>query len=333
MRKILKMLLATCLCLPLFLGCTPVKKTVLYSIYPVGWLVNMIGGNTTNVESIQEDGSIVVQRATLKSNYREILQKGKVFFHIGNLEPYLSVMGKTMIESGIDEEDLSTMNAIYNFNRYSAVITNGERTYVETQYYDGEVFDSIDILTKELSFWNDPISMLSMAKNIRDWFKKAYPESAELYDENYIKLEKELIDIDSKYQAFGTSLAQKNQEISFVTMTASYGGWQKTYGFQVYPLILSRYGVLPTEEQLIEIEKRIQKDNVKYIVHETNMNQEMEDLFTRVQNDLGLIRIDLSNLSALSDTQKDEGKDYLSIMYENLAVIQTILANSIPVVK
>ena len=28
-------------------------------------------------------------------------------------------------------------------------------------------------------------------------------------------------------------------------MTASFGNWQKTYGFQVYPVILAKYGALP----------------------------------------------------------------------------------------
>ena len=37
--------------------------------------------------------------------------------------------------------------------------------------------------------------------------------------------------------------SMKNQKsIRFVSMTASFGNWQKTYGFQVYPIILSKYG-------------------------------------------------------------------------------------------
>ena len=107
-------------------------------------------------------------------------------------------------------------------------------------------------------------------------------------------------------------------------MTASFGNWQKTYGFQVYPMILSKYGTLPSEAQLAIIEQRIKDDNVHYIVYEENMTQDMIDLFNRVQDDLGLTRVELSNLSSLTGGEIEAGKDYLSIMYENLAVLETM---------
>ncbi|NLH63829.1 MAG: zinc ABC transporter solute-binding protein [Erysipelotrichaceae bacterium] len=334
MRKVGKMLLAACLCLPLFTACSPAKRTIAYSIYPIGWLLNVISGNTLSTVTVQsEEQPAVVQSAVLKSNYRDLLKSSKAFFHIGGLEPYLSVMGKTISDSGTDEEDLSSMNAVYNFNRYSAVIADGEKKYIESAYYEGKVFDNIDMMSKDLCFWNDPISMLSMAKNIRDWLQKTYPANADVYQNNYLKLQTELIDLDSKYQEYGAALSQKKQMISFVTVTASYGSWQKTYGFHVYPLVLSKYGVLPNEQQLAAIEARIKKDGVKYIVYESNLNEEMSALFYRVANDLGLSRVDLSNLSALSISQTESGKDYLSIMYENLAGLQTMKASAIPVSK
>ena len=63
------------------------------------------------------------------------------------------------------------------------------------------------------------------------------------------------------------------------------------------------------------------------------MSEDMIELFYKVETDLGLTRLDLSNLSALSLSQQQDGKDYLSIMYENLAQLQTIPASSITVTK
>jgi ABC-type Zn uptake system ZnuABC Zn-binding protein ZnuA len=105
-------------------------------------------------------------------------------------------------------------------------------------------------------------------------------------------------------------------------MTASFGNWQKTYGFQVYPVILSKYGVLPNAKQLELIEERIRTDGVKYIVYEPNMTDDMVTLFNRIEDDLGLRRVELSNLSSL--TGSESGKDYLSIMYENLNALETM---------
>lgn len=334
MRKVTKCLLAAALCLPLLHGCTAARKTVAYTVYPIGWLINVLSGNTIPTVSIQDETTpVVIQAAEMKSNYRDILKSAKAFFHIGSLEPYLSVTGQTIIDSGVDEQDLSALNAVYDFARYQEVISNGESKFIESAYYDGFVFENVDTTSKDLCLWNDPISMLSMGGNIRDWLKKNYPENADVYDTNYAKLKTELIDLDAKYQQYAKTLLDDTKTISFVSMTASFGNWQKTYGFQVYPLVLSKYGVLPDAEQLKLIEERIKKDNVHYIIYESNMNDEMKALFETVQRDLNLTRVDLSNLSALTLDQQSDGKDYLSIMYENLAQLETMDPTTIPTIQ
>lgn len=333
MRKVAKALLACAMCLPLLHGCTASRKTVAYTVYPVGWLLNTISGNTIPTVSIQNETPVVVEGTSLKSNYRDLLKSAKAFFHIGGLEPYITVMGKTVEESGVDEQDLSSLNAIYDFARYREVISKGEITFIESAYYDGTVFKSIDTNTKDLYFWNDPISMMSMGRNICDWLKENYPDKADDFDENYQRLETELIDLDAKYQAYAETLVQDKETISFVSVTPSFGTWQKTYGFQIYPLVLSRFGEIPTEAQITLIETRIRTDGVKYIFHETNLTPDMEILYARVQKDLDLTPVEVSNLSALSASQQTDGKDYLSIMYENLAQLESIQPSAIPSAK
>lgn len=331
MRKVTKILLCAALCLPLLHGCTPARKKAAYTIYPIGWLINVLSGNTMPTVSVQDDSDpVVVQKTQLKDNYAEILKSSKVFFHIGSLEPYITVMDKTIAESGVNEKDLSSLNVVYDFARYREVISDNEIKFLESPYYDGYLFENVDVLSKDLCLWNDPSAMLGMAQNILDWLEETDPANAETYQKNYKNLNTDLINLDAKYQSFASSLAKNKKTLAFVTMTASYGNWQKTYGFQVYPLVLSRYGVLPNELQLKAIEARILKDNVKYIVYETNMSADMTTLYEQVQKDLNLTRVDLSNLSALTGSQIDTGKDYLSIMYENLSQLETIQPQAIP---
>ena len=107
-------------------------------------------------------------------------------------------------------------------------------------------------------------------------------------------------------------------------MTSSFGNWQKTYGIQVYPVILSKYGALPNNEQLECIKQRIIADSVQYIVYEPNMSDDMVELFNQLQEELNLTRVELSNLSSLTESQKGSGKDYVSIMYENLQTLESM---------
>ncbi len=325
MKKILTMMIASFLLLTEAAGCAVQKTVIAYTVYPIGYLVSRLISDVSGIssESVQED--TIVQRSVLKEDYQSILEDSSVFLHIGRLEPYLSLYSKEISASQPNQIDLSAMNAVYDFSRYTPVVTEEGMTFVEGPYYKSTAFDLVDTDTKDLYLWTDPIAMLSMAKDIRDFLKETYPDDASLFESNYESLENDLINLDAQYQALSTSNAQNQKVIRFVSMTASFGNWQKTYGFEVYPVILSKYGVLPNEEQLAVIEQRIRDDGVHYIVYEPNMTEDMIELFNRIEEDLGLTRVELSNLSSLTADDEGAGKDYLSIMYENLSTLQTMV--------
>ena len=321
-KTAVKILAAAVLMLSLS-GCAAVRTRITYTVYPLRYLIQRLCGNEVQYESIQDENTIV-QRAQIRPDYKTVLDNSAVFFHIGTLEPYLSVYDKEIRSNGVYSYDLSSINAVYDFKRYTRIVTDGEVTFTESPYYTGELFERIDTDTKDLSLWTDPIVMYSMAKNIYEWLVRTYPDREPVFTENLKKLENDLIELDAKYQSLSTSLLKENNEIRFVSMTASFGNWQKTYGFQVYPVILSKYGVLPSEAQLQAIIAKIRSDNVKYIVYEPNMTEDMHRLFDRLQSELGLQRVDLSNLSSLSEHEKELGQDYLAVMYENLATLETM---------
>ena len=88
--------------------------------------------------------------------------------------------------------------------------------------------------------------------------------------------------------------------------------------------MLSKYGVLPTDEQKKIMKTKILNEGVQYIVYEPNMSEEMVELFNEFEEELSLRRVELNNLSSLSEADRNEGKDYVSIMYENLSVLDTM---------
>lgn len=331
MKKKIVSFLCMCMMLLSVSGCRKVRTGVVYTVYPVGYLIERLAGNSISSVSIQDN--TIVQRASIRSDYADLLASNAVFFHIGDLEPYLSVYANEISASGIDRNDLSTLNAIYEFKRYTQVISGDEVTFIEGPYYRGDAFDNVDMNKLDLYLWNDPIAMLSMAKDIYKELVADYPENEALFKSNLEILEADLINLDAQYQMLASSLVSNRQEIKFVSVTASFGNWQKTYGFQVYPVILSRYGVLPDESQLEIIKNRIIRDDVRYIVYEPNMTPDMIELFDRLENELSLIRVELSNLSSLTEAEEAEGKDYISVMYENLTVLDTMktpIAGSLP---
>ena len=163
-----------------------------------------------------------------------------------------------------------------------------------------------------------------MAKDINEYLSSNYFEQSQYFNENYEKLADELIALDASYNALSLQLAANNETIKFVSMTGSFGCWQKDYGFQVYPICLSKYGALPTDEQLEIIKQRIIDDGVEYIAFEANLPEEMIELYNSLISELGLKRVNLYNISSLTSSQLSSGKDYMSLMLENLSILQNM---------
>ena len=112
MINVMKMIkkLAVILMILLMTSCSSVKQYTAYTIYPIGYLLNRIGGNRIEPISIQTRS--LVQVANIVDDYAEILENSSVLFHIGNLEPYMDLYQDRIKELGIDLSagDLSVLN-------------------------------------------------------------------------------------------------------------------------------------------------------------------------------------------------------------------------------
>ena len=328
MKKLLFKILVLMIMISSLSGCTVRKQVIAYSVYPVGYLIDRIAGDKVDKYQIQEDK--LIQLAQIDPDYKSVIADNQVeLFHIGDLEPYLTLYGSELSDQGVSMYDLSSKNATYEFKRYTLVYVNDKANYIEGPYYEGNLFDDIDTYNKDLSLWLSPIGMLSMAADIEDYLASNYIEESSTFANNYTLLENDLVRLDAEYQILSKKLKSENKTVKFVSITPSFGNWQKDYGFQVYPVILSKYGVLPNEEQLEAIKARIINDEVKYIAYEPNMTDDMIDLFNQLQEELGLTRVNLNNLSSLTDSQKEDNKDYLSIMYENLSVLENMATDNV----
>ena len=321
--NILRKLLTVLAVLLMLTGCGSAKKYTAYTIYPIGYLLNRIGGN--RIEQISIQNKSMVQIANLLPNYDEILSDSLVLFHIGNLEPYMDLY-KEEIGALVDLSagDLSILNGLYEYKRYTPVIVDGKVSYVEGPYYESDMFDEIDTYDLDPFIWLSPSGMYCMAKDVYDYLSSNYVEQSAYFTENYNLVADELIALDASYQALANRLVKENKSIKFVSMTGSFGCWQKDFGFQVYPVCLSKYGAVPSSAQLEVIKNRIKNDRVQYIAYEQNLPEDMQQVFLQLEEELGLKRITLHNISSLTSAQSESGKDYMSLMYENLSVLESI---------
>ncbi len=313
-RKLLVILIMAFLTVNLS-GCVNEKATITTTVYAVKYLVEQIAGDKVNVEYISTEEYI--QNAKLVKNYDEILSRTTLFLYINELEPYLDVYHDLLYKYDCEVIDLANLSATYEFKRYTRVTIDNVLTYIETDYYEDESFEYVDLYTKDPFIWLDPIAMSSMASTIKDWLKTYYPEDTLTFENNFKELQNTFVRMDAEYQTL-----KEIDNVKFVTVTPCFGNWQKLYGVQVYPLVISKYGVLPTAEQLEIIKNEIKENEVKYIIYDDTLPEMYLELYNQIKDELKLEVIELSSLSILSIDDIEKNKDYITIMYENLTALE-----------
>lgn len=314
MKKIILFLTSILLTLSTLSGCKLSVLNVGVTTYPIQYLVSRIAQDKVNVIQFSEGATIT--RTQIRDDYKELLETTDVVFHFGKLEPYLAVYLTEFQNSNAQLIDLTSNAGVYKFQRYTVTQVSDRQVTLEDSYYNSNLFNEINVYDKDPMLWLDPITMISMAGTVKDWLVEKFPEERNLFNTNYELLKQELARMDADYQELW------KQDISFVSVTPSFGNWQKAYGIQVYPLILSRFGVLPSDEQLAVIKERIKADGVKLIVHEPNLSEDMEALYQTIKTELELESIELHTLSFLSEKDITDNKNYMTIMFENLNTLE-----------
>lgn len=316
MKKLLILLLVCLMFSTSLTGCSSEKLHVVYTVYPVEYILDRIANNRITYSKLSTEGPI--QTANIVSDYQAKIENADLLVHLGDLESYWKIYASDFINNETTIIDLTGTSALYDFKRYTTGIVSGNAVVVESAYYDGDIFQSVDVYSKDPNLWIDPIAMTSMARTIKDWLVTNYPQEAAYFEMNFKALEADLVRLDAEYRDL------VGNDIKIVTITPSFGNWQKAYGFGVYPVILSRYGAMPSDEQLDVIIARIKEDKVKYIAKEANLTEDMLALYDKVKKACNLTEISLSNISSLTKEEFDKNKDYLTIMYDNLTTLEKI---------
>lgn len=318
MIKHVKRVIALLFISVLLTGCVQDRPNVVVTNYPLEFLVKRIAGDRVNLSHLEQ--GTVAQRATIVSDYETVLANADVIFYINELQPYFELYDEEIKNSKAQRVDLSLYSTLYSFKRYQNVRVSGQTQTFEGPYYDTTLLNTVNMYDKDPVLWIDPIAMTSMGRSVLDWLVQNYPDESNYFNENFEVLEGELVRLYADYQKLRTVSSQ----ISFVSLTPSFGNWQKSYGINVYPVVLSKYGAMPDEALLNVYRKRIIEDNVHYIAHENTMPDEYLKLFNQLKIELNLTQINLSNLFVLSQKDIDEGYDYISVMYRNLETLIAI---------
>lgn len=181
---------------------------------------------------------------------------------------------------------------------------------------DLRIIDTSYVLETEYSneeLWLNPSSLLMMAQNVRIGLKE-YITSTYLskeVDSAYNKLKIELSELDADYR-----LTVENTNNKTILVADSSLKFLEKFGLNVICIDSDT-----TEKELYDISNLIKNNSVSYIFG--FKNEELNDVAKKVLEDNTTVKeLKLNKLNVISDNDRNDNKDYIDLMNENLDLLK-----------
>lgn len=166
--------------------------------------------------------------------------------------------------------------------------------------------------------WLDPVLAQEMVGRIRDALIQVDPA----HKDGYAARAKAYIDalaaLDSRYRQSLAGCGRKE----FVTSHAAFRYLAERYGLAMHSISGLSPEVEPTPQQMAETLKFAKEHQVKYIFFETLADPKVSQAIAR---ELGARTLVLNPVEGLTAEEQAQGKNYISVMDENLANLRTAL--------
>ena len=183
---------------------------------------------------------------------------------------------------------------------------NSDLKIIDTSY----VLET-DYSTEEL--WLNPSSLLMMAQNVRLGLKEYITSNyqSKQVDKAYNKLKVDLSELDADYR-----LTVENTDNKVIVTSDSSLKFLEKFGLQVICLDSDT-----TEKEKAEVKQMINKGTINYIFKFKNeKNTDTADKI--LKNNTNIKILELNKLDNISDSDRDENKDYITLMNENLDTLK-----------
>lgn len=259
------------------------KVTITASFYPLAEFANQVGGDKVTVKNITPAG---VEPHDFEPSPQDIvsLQKSKVFVYSGaGFEPWASKVLP-------DLKNIAVVNASKGVSLLEAMPE--------------------EEATTDPHFYLDPVLAQQIVKNIAEKLGEVDPDNKSFYEKNAGVYIEKLALLNKEFQE-GLKSRQRND---IITSHAAFAYLAKRYGLRQIP-IAGLAEEEPSPARLAEVAKFARENNVKYIFFETLVDPRLSETIAR---EVGAKTLVLNPLEGLTPEEQKQGKDYISVMQENL---------------
>ncbi len=166
--------------------------------------------------------------------------------------------------------------------------------------------------------WVDPVLAEIEVSRIAKGFEKADPGNSIYYRSNAQNLTARLAQMDQSYRQGLANCREKD----IITSHAAFGHLTKRYGLNQVAITGLSPDAEPSPAKLAQIVQFAKTHNVKYIFFESLVSPKLSETLA---NEIGAKTLVLDPLEGLSNDDIEKGKDYFTVMQQNLVNLRTAL--------
>lgn len=166
--------------------------------------------------------------------------------------------------------------------------------------------------------WLDPQNLVLEAKAVRDALSQVDPGGQAAYAANASAFVAKLSALDQEFRAGLAGCRRKD----VFTSHAAFAYLTRRYGLQQRAIMGLQPDAEPKPKDLSRIVAEARAQGVTYIFFETLVSDKVAKV---VANEMGAGTLVLNPLEGLTEAEAKAGKDYFTIMRQNLANLQTAL--------
>lgn len=269
------------------------KLQVTASFYPMYFFASQIGGDKTDVYNMTPASAEPHDYEPTTQDIARISKSNMVVLNGNKLEPWAD-----KIKDQLQGTDV-------------LIIVAGQGLADKEFFENGQKIQDPHV-------WQNPILAKKEITAIEKGFEKIDPKDASYFQTNAKKLEEELDQLNNDFKQ-GLSNCQKKD---FVTSHSAFGYLAAQYNINQ----ISISGVSPDEEpssqKLAEITNLIKKEDIKVIFFESLVSPKLSQT---IAQETGAKTLVLDPIEGITQKDLNAGKNYFTIMRDNLSALQNAL--------
>lgn len=276
------------------------KLKVATSFYPMYEFTQAVGGDKIDLVNLVPTGTEPHDWEPTAGHIKALGEAAVFIYNGAGMEHWLD---KTL--KSLDNKSLIAVEASHGF----ALMKGEEHDDHGDDHAEGEMDPHV---------WLDPQGVIHQVEQIRDALIKADAANKATYEANAAAYIEKLKAFDQEFRAGLTGCAREE----FFTSHAAFGYLAHRYDLEQHPIMGLSPEAEPQPKELAEIVAEAKEHEVKHIFFETLASDKVAKM---VAQEIGAQTLVLNPFEGLTDEEVKAGKNYFSVMRENLANLKIAL--------